>query len=191
MTLALGTVVLNGVACYAGAQALGGSQAAALAWTGLFLAVLAGGEAALGFCRDRSERAWRALVIVTGLLVILLGGLRLWFLAAAGTGLVPAIAGACLFMVATAGFLALGYRALLDAETPPPGGRAARRARRARPRGSPGPRRAGTRPKGTVSSTPTSGMSGDRYARPARPGGSWRWSPASGNTCWGNFPWES
>ena len=104
VTLALGTVVLNGVACYAAAQALGGSQAAALAWTGLFLAVLAGGEAALGFCRDRSERAWRALVMVIGLLVILLGGLRLWFLAATGTGLVPAITGACLFMVATAVF---------------------------------------------------------------------------------------
>ena len=119
VTLALGTVVLNGVACYAATQALGGSQAAALAWTGLFLAVLAGGEAALGFCRDRSERAWRALVMVTGLLVILLGGLRLWFLAATGTGPVPAITGACLFMVATAGFLALGYRALRVAETPP------------------------------------------------------------------------
>ena len=119
VTLALGTVVLNGVACYVAAQALGGSQDATLAWTGLFLAVLAGGEAALGFYRDRSERAWRVLVMLIGLLVILLGALRLWFLATTGTGLVPAITGACLFTVATAGFLTVGYRALRVAETPP------------------------------------------------------------------------
>lgn len=119
VTLALGTVALNGLACYAAARALGGSQAAGLAWTGSFLAVLAGGEAALGFYRDRSERAWRAPVMVIGFSVILLGGLRLWFLTATGTGLVPATAGAFLFMVTTAGFLALGNRALRAAETVP------------------------------------------------------------------------
>jgi len=56
----------------------------------------------------------------TGFVVILLGALRFWFLAATGTGgLVPAITGACLFTVATAGFLSAGYRALRAAETPP------------------------------------------------------------------------
>ena len=118
VTLASGTVVLNGLACYLAAQALGGSLDATLAWTGLFLGVLAGAEAALGFCRDRGERAWRFLVMLTGFLVVLLGTLRLWFLAATGTGLVPAIAGACLFTVATAGFLTAGYRALRATETP-------------------------------------------------------------------------
>ena len=120
VTFALGTVVLDGLACYLAARALGGSLAATLAWTGLFLGVLAGGEAALGFYRDRGGRAWRVLVMLTGFAVVLPGALRLWFLAAAGTGgLVPAITGACLFTVTTAGFLAVGYRVLRVAETPP------------------------------------------------------------------------
>ena len=118
VTLALGTVVLDGLACYLAAQALGGSLDATLAWTGLFLGVLAGGEAALGFYRDRGERAWRVLVTLIGFFVVLLGTLRFWFLATTGTGLVPAITGACLFTVATAGFLTVGYRALRVAETP-------------------------------------------------------------------------
>jgi hypothetical protein len=113
--LALVTVIMDGLACYLTALALGGSLDAALAWTGLFLGVLAGGQAALGFCGDRARRA---LVLLIGFVVILLGTLRFWFLAATGTGLVPAIAGACLFTVAAAGFLALGYRALRVAETP-------------------------------------------------------------------------
>jgi hypothetical protein len=118
VTFALGTVVLNGLACYFAAQALGGSLDAALVWTGLFLAVLAGGEVALGFCSDRGERAWRVLAVLTGSFVILLGTVRLWFLAATRTsGLVPAIAGACLLTVTTAGFLTVGYRVLQSAET--------------------------------------------------------------------------
>jgi len=116
--LALVTVVLDGLACYRAVRALGGSADATLAWTGLFLALLAGGQTALGFCRDRSGHAWRVLAVLTGVFVILLGTLRLWFLAATGTGLVPAIAEAYLFMVAAAGFLVLGYRALRVAETP-------------------------------------------------------------------------
>lgn len=125
VTFALATVGLDGAACYLAARALGGSQDWTLAWTGLFLAVLAGGEVALDFYRDRGERAWRVLVMLLGSVVVLLGTLRLWFLASTGTGLVPAIAGAALFTVATAGFLAVGYRALRAAETP-----AAWRARR-------------------------------------------------------------
>ncbi len=118
VTLALGTVVLDGLACYLAGQALGGSLDATLAWTGLFLGVLAGGGIALGFYRDRGERAWRFLVTLIGFFVVLLGALRLWFLATTDTGLVPAITGACLFTVATAGFLTVGYRALRVAETP-------------------------------------------------------------------------
>ena len=126
VTLALGTVVLDGLACYFAGRALGGSLDATLVWTGLFLGVLAGGQAALGFCQDRGERAWRVLVTLIGFFVILLGALRFWFLATTGTGgLVPAITGACLFTVATAGFLSAGYRTLRAAETP-----AAWRARR-------------------------------------------------------------
>ena len=119
VTLASGTVVLNGLACYLAAQAPGGSLDATLAWTGVSLAVLAGAEATLGYYRDRGEHAWRVLVMLTGFFVILLGALRVWFLAAAGTGLVPAIAGACLLTAATAGLLTAGYRALRVAETPP------------------------------------------------------------------------
>ena len=130
--LALVTVVLDGVACYFAAQALGGSQDATLVWTGLFLAVLAGGEVALDFYRDRNLRAWRTLVILTGGFVAVLGILRFWFLATVGTGgLVPAIAGALLFTAATAGFLFLGYRFLRAAETPQ-AWRARRKARKAR-----------------------------------------------------------
>jgi hypothetical protein len=132
VTLALVTVALDGVACYFAAQALNGSQAATLVWTGLFLAVLAGGEVALDFYRDRNERTWHALVVLTGVFVALLGVLRFWFLATIGTGgLVPAITGAGLFTAATAGFLSLGYRALRAAETPQ-AWRARQEARKAR-----------------------------------------------------------
>ncbi len=132
--LALITVALDGVACYFAAQALDGSQSATWVWTGLFLGVLAGGEVALDFYRDRNLSVWRALVALTGVFVTLLGILRFWFLATIGTdGLVPAITGAFLFTVATAGFLCLGYRALRAAETPQiwHARRAARRARQA------------------------------------------------------------
>lgn len=132
MSFALLTVALDGVACYFAAQALDGSQDATLIWTGLFLAVLAGGELALDFYRDRNQRTWRILATLTGAFIALLGILRFWFLATIGTGgLVPAIAGAGLFTVATAGFLSLGYRALRAAETPQ-AWRARRQARKAR-----------------------------------------------------------
>jgi hypothetical protein len=126
------TIALDGVACYFAAQALDGNQDATLVWTGLFLAVLAGGEVALDFYRDRNKRAWRALVLVIGFFVVLLGTLRFWFLYTVGVGgLVPTLAGALLFTGATAGFLAVGYRALRIAETPS-AWQARRKARRER-----------------------------------------------------------
>lgn len=117
---ALVTVALDGVACYFAAQALDGSQDSTLIWTGLFLAVLAGGEVALDVYRDRSLRAWHTLVAVLTLFIVTLGVLRFWYLATIGAavGVIPAAAGACLFTAATAGFLFLGYRALRVAETP-------------------------------------------------------------------------
>ena len=130
--LALITVALDGLACYFAAQALDGSQDATLVWTGLFLGVLAGGEFALDFYKDRNERTWHALVILVGIFVTLLGTLRFWFLVTiGGGGLVPAIVGAFLFTGATAGFLSLGYRALRMAETPQ-AWRARRQARKVR-----------------------------------------------------------
>ena len=129
--LALMTVAMNGVACYFAAQALDGNQDTTLAWTVLFLAVIAGGEIALDFYRDRHLRTWRVLAFLTGGFVALLGILCFWFLATVGTsGLVPAVVGAFLITAAIAGFLFLGYRALRAAETPP-AWRARRAARRA------------------------------------------------------------
>jgi len=130
--LAAWTIALDGVACYFAAQALDASQDSTLVWTALFLAVLAGGEVALDFYRDRNLRAWQILAFTTSAFVGLLGVLRFWFLATVGTGgLVPAFTGAALFTAATAGFLALGYRALRAAETPQ-AWRARRAARAAR-----------------------------------------------------------
>jgi hypothetical protein len=119
IVFALVTVALDGLACYFAAQALDGSQDATLVWAGLFLAVLAGGEVALDFYRDRHQGAWRILCVLLAAFVTVLGVLRFSYLATVGTGsLVPAVAGACLFTAATAGFLFLGYRALRAAETP-------------------------------------------------------------------------
>jgi hypothetical protein len=116
---AAGTVALDGIACYFAAQALNGGQDATLVWTGLFLAALGGGEAALDFYRDRNERAWRGVAILIATFITLLGILRFWFLATISDGsLVTAAAGAGLFTAATAAFLCLGYRFLRAAETP-------------------------------------------------------------------------
>jgi hypothetical protein len=155
VVLALITVALDGLACYFAAQALDGSQDATLVWTALFLSVLAGGEFALDFYKDRSERTWHSLVILIGTFVTLLGTLRFWFLVTiGGGGLVPAIVGAFLFTGATAGFLSIGYRALRVAETTHAWVRADRHVRRGRPHGQLGRRRTGTRPNGTVLSMP-------------------------------------
>lgn len=119
VTLAMITVAMNGVACYLAAQTLDGSQDTTLAWTGLFLAVLARGVTALDFYRDRNLRTWRVLAFSGAGFVALLGTLCFWFLATVGaSGLVPAVAGAFLITAAVAGFLFLGYRALRAAETP-------------------------------------------------------------------------
>lgn len=120
VAFASGTVMLDGVACYFAAQALDGSQDTTLVWAGLFLVVLAGGEVALDYYRDRQPRAWRAVAAVLTLFVTVLGLLRFWYLATIGAavGLIPAMAGAGLFTAATAGFLFLGYRALRSAEAP-------------------------------------------------------------------------
>jgi hypothetical protein len=126
---ALLAVTLDGVACYFAAQALGGSQDTTIVWTVLFLAVLAVGEIALDFYRDRHHRAWRTLAAILAAFVGVLGVLRFWFLATVGaSGLIPAALGAALFTVVTAGFLLVGYRALRLAETPQTY-RARRRAR--------------------------------------------------------------
>ena len=159
MTLALGTVVLDGLACYTAAQALGGSLDATLAWTGLFAGVLAA-EAALGFNSDHGERAWHVLVTLTGFLVILLSAVRFWFLAATGTGgPVPVIAGACLFAGVTADSLPSAIARCGPRRPHRPGVPAGRQARRVRQRGSPGPRPTRTQFNVTVSSTPISDTS--------------------------------
>ncbi len=116
---ALLTVTLDGVACYFAAQALDGSQDTTIVWTALFLAVLAVGEIALDFYRDRHQRAWRTVASILATFVGALGALRFWFLATVGaSGLIPAALGAALFTAVTAGFLLVGYRALRLAETP-------------------------------------------------------------------------
>lgn len=113
------TVILDGVACYFAAEALDGSQDATLVWTILFLAVLAAGEVALDFYRDRHQRAWHTVAVVLAMFVGGLGALRFWFLATIGASdLAPAALGAGLFTAVTAGFLFIGYRALRLSETP-------------------------------------------------------------------------
>jgi hypothetical protein len=116
---ALLTVIVDGVACYFAAEALGGSQDTTLVWTVLFLAVLAVGETGLDFYRDRHQRAWYAVAYVIAAFIGALGALRFWFLATTigASGLIPAALGAALLTAVTAGFLLVGYRALRMAET--------------------------------------------------------------------------
>ncbi len=120
------TVALDGVACDFAAQALGNGQLETLAWTALFLAVLAGGELALDHYRDRRPKLWRALAIGLAGFVAGLGVLRYSFLITVGADdPLAALVGAALFTAATAMFVLVGYWALRRAETP-----AASRARR-------------------------------------------------------------
>ena len=99
------------------------------------------------FSSESSSRCWAVL--------------RFWFLATIGTGgLVPAVTGASLFTVATAGFLSLGYRALRAAETPQAWH--ARRAARTACQAARAARATADRDArdGTALSMPTSGTSG-------------------------------
>lgn len=128
-TLAGITVLLDAVACWFAAQALGADRDETLLWTVLFLAVLAGGEIALDHYSERGGRAWRLLAAGVAAFVAGLGVLRFLFLATVGSlGVTTALVGAALFTGATAGSLALGYRALRAAERVP-AWRARRRAR--------------------------------------------------------------
>jgi hypothetical protein len=122
------TVILDGVACNFAAQALGNDQLQTAAWTGLFLAVLAGGEIALDHYKDRNRRVWRA--VATGLAGFVggLGVLRYSYLITVGADSpLAALVGAALFTAATGVFVAAGYWALRRAET----SRAARARRQA------------------------------------------------------------
>lgn len=111
------TVALDAVACWFAAQAVGDNQLQTLLWAGLFLAVLASGEVALDYYRDRSLRAWRLVLAGLAAFVLGLGVLRYLFLSTVGvTGSGTAFVGAALFTAATAAFLLLGYRALRAAE---------------------------------------------------------------------------
>ena len=115
------TIALDGLACNFAAQALGDDERTTLVWTALFLAVLAGGEVALDWYRERHRRTqWRLLAGGLGAFVVMLGVLRYSFLTTVGTeGQVAALVGAALFTAATASFVVLGYRALRAAETVP------------------------------------------------------------------------
>ena len=85
LTFAAATVILDAVASYFAAQALGGGQLVTLTWAALFLAVLAGGEVALDLTRDRGDRrAWRLLALGVAIFVVGLGVLRFSYLATVG-----------------------------------------------------------------------------------------------------------
>jgi hypothetical protein len=132
LVLAGVTVALDGVACDFAAQAIGNGQLETLAWTALFLAVLAGGEFALDHChRERHRRLWRMIAGGLAGFTVGLGVLRFTYLATVGTDSpLAALVGAGLFTVATMVFVSAGYWALRASETPS-AARARRRARRA------------------------------------------------------------
>lgn len=125
------TVMLDAVASYFAAQALGNDQLQTDAWTALFLAVLGGGEVALDHYKDRNRRVWRAVVAGLVGFVAGLGVLRYSYLITAGADSpLAALVGAALFTAATGVFVAAGYWALRRAETSQTA-RARRQARRA------------------------------------------------------------
>jgi hypothetical protein len=131
LALAGVTVALDAVACDFAAQALGNGQLETLAWTALFLAVLAGGELVLGHCWDRRPKLCRTLATGLAGFVAGLGVLRYSFLITVGSeSTVAALVGAALFTAATALFVLAGFWALRRAETPQ-ASRARRRANRA------------------------------------------------------------
>jgi hypothetical protein len=111
-------LLLDGVACYFAAEALGAGPGQTLAWAVLFLALLGIGEFTLDHFSDGRRGVWRAIAGTLCAFVGLLGILRYSFLATVGSeGLVTALIGAGLFTLTTAGFVIIGYRALRMAET--------------------------------------------------------------------------
>lgn len=132
LLIALATIALDGVACYFAAQALNGDQRETEIWTALFLIVLAVGEFALDYYRDRHPRLWQLSAIFVTAFVAVLGGLRYTYLATIDVGNpMAAIAGAGLLTGVTIGFLFAGYQCLRTAETQQ-AWRARRAVRRAR-----------------------------------------------------------
>jgi hypothetical protein len=126
------TVALDAVACDFAAQAIGNGQLETLAWTALFLAVLAGGEFALDHChRERHRKLWRMIAGGLAGFTVGLGVLRFTYLATVGTDSpLAALVGAGLFTVATMVFVSAGYWALRGSETSA-AAKARRRARKA------------------------------------------------------------
>lgn len=112
------SISLDAVACWFAAQALGGGQIETIAWTALFLAVLAFGEVGLDHYSEHGGQPWRTVAAALVIFVTGMGVLRFLYLATVGTvGLSTALVGAALFTAATTGFLVIGYRALRTAET--------------------------------------------------------------------------
>jgi len=127
--IACGALLLDGVACYFAAEALGAGQQETVAWAALFLALLGIGEIALDHYSEDHRAAWRWVAVALAGFIGLLGVLRYSFLVTVGAeGLATAAIGTVLFTAATAGFVLIGYRALRLAE----GGRAWRARRQLR-----------------------------------------------------------
>jgi hypothetical protein len=115
--IAGGALLLDGVACYFAAQALGAGEQETIAWTVLFLALLGIGEVALDHFSEDRGAVWHWIAVALAGFIGLLGVLRYSFLVTVGADrLVAAVVGAALFTAATAGFVLIGYRALRLAE---------------------------------------------------------------------------
>ena len=115
--IAGGALLLDGVACYFAAEALGSDDRETAAWAVLFLALLGIGEVALDHFSAEHRAVWRWIAAALTGFVGLLGVLRFSFLVTVGAeGLVPAAVGAVLFTAVTTGLVLSGYRALRLAE---------------------------------------------------------------------------
>jgi len=116
--IAVAALVLDAVACYFAAEALGAGQQETLAWAGLFLALLGVAEIALDHYSEGHRLAWRCTAAALTCFIVLLGVLRFSFLVTVGNeGMIAATVGTVLFTIATTGFVLIGYRALRLAET--------------------------------------------------------------------------
>jgi len=113
-------VVLLGLdagAAYFAAEALGGDQRVTLLWTALFLVILGLLEAGLAWSAERNKKLFRLAAAGLAGFAILLALLRFGFFFDVGTGLIPALAGACVFTACTIMFVAGGFAAIRYAET--------------------------------------------------------------------------